>query len=66
MSLVSTATLKKPMRGPAVGEIRRRLGLPPGVVFDDATEQAVIAFQQDHDLPGTGEVDPATLSLLRS
>lgn len=66
MSLANTATVKKPQRGAAVAEIRRRLALPSGVVFDDATEQAVIAFQQDHDLPGTGEVDSATLAALRS
>lgn len=66
MSLVATATLKKPMRGAAVAEVRRLLALSDGIVFDDAVQQAVIAFQHEHDLPGTGEVDPTTLAAMRA
>lgn len=66
MSLVSTVTYKKPMRGPAVQEIRRRLGLQSGFVYDDSVVLAVSDFQQAHNLPVTGEADPATIALMRA
>ncbi len=44
------------------------LGYDCGTVddqFDDQTKQALIDFQQDHDLPQSGENDAATQNRLR-
>jgi peptidoglycan hydrolase-like protein with peptidoglycan-binding domain len=61
---------------PAVRELQRKLNaagaVPPGVtpplpvsgVFDATTHSAVIVFQQENGLPGTGTVDAATWALL--
>ncbi len=61
MSLATGST------GPAVSAVQRALQLAADGVFGSATRAALIAFQQAHQLPGTGRVDAGTWrALLRA
>lgn len=59
--------------GPAVAEIQAALvtlgtlpAVPPGVVFDEATDRAVRAFQQQRGLVVDGVVGPETYAALQA
>jgi peptidoglycan hydrolase-like protein with peptidoglycan-binding domain len=58
------ATLRRGQELPLVAELRRKLGLAAGIVFDAATEAAVRAFQRDHKLVPDGIVGPRTWAAL--
>ncbi|MFM5138421.1 N-acetylmuramidase domain-containing protein [Aeromonas rivipollensis] len=62
-------TLKKGDTGAAVADLQRRLtkaGYPltPDGWFGEATEQALIAFQQDHMITADAQAGPRTLAAL--
>ncbi|PSJ43215.1 L,D-transpeptidase family protein [Allosphingosinicella deserti] len=64
---ISEATpLRAGARGERVEDLRVRLGLPAGDVFDAATTAAVRAFQSGHGLTATGIADAATIDILNS
>lgn len=51
--------------GDAVAAAQRSLRLPVTRVFDVATQQAVLRFQRNHDLPRTGALDKPTWASLK-
>ncbi|RKS68493.1 putative peptidoglycan binding protein [Motilibacter peucedani] len=57
--------LRRGSHGPAVVELRTRLGLPPAEQFSRATALAVRAFQRAHGLAVDGVVGPQTWGALR-
>ena len=52
--------LKLGSTGTAVSELQTMLGLAPSGQFDEATHQAVVAFQQRYRLDADGVVGPST------
>ncbi|QAY75750.1 murein L,D-transpeptidase [Sphingosinicella sp. BN140058] len=58
--------LRSGMRGERVQDLRMRLGLSPGDLFDVETGAAVRAFQASHGLAGNGIADKPTIALLNT
>ena len=63
-SIAAGGALKAGMKGERVMQLRERLGLPPGTLFDDALAKAVRRYQQVHGLKADGLAGEGTIASL--
>mgnify|MGYP002631686340 CR=1 FL=1 len=63
--LAERQMLKLGSSGPAVTELQSMLGVSPTGTFDEATHQAVVAFQGRYKLGADGVVGPSTFRTLK-
>lgn len=62
--LATGPMLRAGAKGERVAMLRRRLGLPPGTVFDKPLAAKLRAFQADHGLPTEGVAGDRTVAAL--